>query len=126
VRARGKALGRPRETSYDVELAESLPRVVESVMPSVAQVVLKPASYRHSWGDTPGCSIRRSRGCGESEDGAAVDLLADGGQWIARGIYNRRSRIRVRLYTWSRDESLDEGSGEPTGHSDPTSPGSWL
>jgi 23S rRNA (cytosine1962-C5)-methyltransferase len=41
-------------------------------------------------------------------DGAAVDLVSADGAWIARGIYNSRSHIRVRLYTWSPFEQLDE------------------
>jgi 23S rRNA (cytosine1962-C5)-methyltransferase len=42
-------------------------------------------------------------------DGAVVDLVSDKGKFIARGFYNGKSRIRVRLATWSPDEALDEG-----------------
>ena len=41
-------------------------------------------------------------------DGQVVDLLSDRGKFIARGIYNSRSRIQVRLFTWSFSEELDE------------------
>ena len=41
-------------------------------------------------------------------DGDEVDLLTNKGSWIARGIYNGRSHIRVRLYSWTAHESLDE------------------
>ena len=41
-------------------------------------------------------------------DGQVVDLLSDRGKFIARGIYNSRSRIQVRLFTWSYGEELDE------------------
>src|SRR5439155_341064 len=41
-------------------------------------------------------------------DGQPVDLLNDKGKFIARGLYNSRSRIRVRLYTWSAEEPIDE------------------
>jgi len=41
-------------------------------------------------------------------DGAEVDLLTDKGQWMARGIFNGRSRIRVRLYGWQPDQPLDD------------------
>jgi 23S rRNA (cytosine1962-C5)-methyltransferase len=41
-------------------------------------------------------------------DGEVVDLVSADGSWIARGIYNSRSHIRVRLYTWSRNEPLDD------------------
>src|SRR5207302_3792008 len=39
-------------------------------------------------------------------DGQVVDLLNDKGKFIARGIYNGHSRIRVRLYTWSAEEPI--------------------
>ena len=41
-------------------------------------------------------------------DGGEVDLFSDKGVWIARGIYNSQSRIRVRLYSWTQGEMLDE------------------
>src|SRR5436190_11643906 len=40
-------------------------------------------------------------------DGDVVDLVADDGRFIARGLINSRSRIRVRLYTWEESEPLD-------------------
>ncbi len=40
-------------------------------------------------------------------DGSEVDLLSDKGAWIARGLYNANSRIRVRLYSWKEGESID-------------------
>jgi 23S rRNA (cytosine1962-C5)-methyltransferase len=41
-------------------------------------------------------------------DGKVVDLISDKGKFIARGLYNSRSRITTRLYTWSPEEELDE------------------
>jgi len=41
-------------------------------------------------------------------DGQVVDLVNDKGKFIARGIYNSQSRIRVRLYSWSPLVTLDE------------------
>jgi 23S rRNA (cytosine1962-C5)-methyltransferase len=41
-------------------------------------------------------------------DGQVVDLVGDKGKFIARGFYNGKSRIRVRLYSWSPLEALDE------------------
>ena len=38
---------------------------------------------------------------GEPLDGDVVDVISDKGKFIARGIYNGASRIRVRLYSWS-------------------------
>ena len=40
-------------------------------------------------------------------DGDVVDLTTEHGEFIARGILNSRSRIRIRLYTWREDEPLD-------------------
>jgi len=74
----------------------------------LAQVILKPRKARtflsrHPWVfDT---SIDRVEG--EPADGDPVDLIAEKGRFIARGIYNRRSRIRVRLYGWDAAEPLD-------------------
>ena len=45
---------------------------------------------------------------GTPADGDVVDLLSDKGKFIARGIFNSRSRIRVRLYTWNASEQLDD------------------
>ncbi len=45
---------------------------------------------------------------GRAADGDIVDLEADNKKWIARGIYNSKSRIRVRLYTWDPNQQLDD------------------
>jgi 23S rRNA (cytosine1962-C5)-methyltransferase len=72
-------------------------------------VVLKPRKAqpfyaRHPWVlDT---AIGRVEG--EPADGSEVDLFNDRGQWIARGLYNSHSRIRVRLFSWQPDQRLDE------------------
>jgi 23S rRNA (cytosine1962-C5)-methyltransferase len=44
---------------------------------------------------------------GEPADGAVVDLVSHAGNFIARGLYNSNSKLRVRLYTWSADVALD-------------------
>jgi 23S rRNA (cytosine1962-C5)-methyltransferase len=44
---------------------------------------------------------------GEPADGAVVDLVSHAGNFIARGLYNSRSKLRVRLYTWAEDIALD-------------------
>ncbi|MBX3414495.1 MAG: class I SAM-dependent rRNA methyltransferase [Pirellulales bacterium] len=72
-------------------------------------VVLKPRKAapffgRHPW--VLDSAIARLDGT--PADGDAVDLVTDQGKWIARGLFNSRSRIRVRLYTWDVQESLDE------------------
>ena len=41
--------------------------------------------------------------------GQVVDLCQPDGRWIGRGLYNRLSRIRIRIYEWqSQDRALDE------------------
>jgi 23S rRNA (cytosine1962-C5)-methyltransferase len=40
--------------------------------------------------------------------GATVDLYADTGEWLARGAYNRQSQIAVRIWTWKKDQAVDE------------------
>jgi 23S rRNA (cytosine1962-C5)-methyltransferase len=44
---------------------------------------------------------------GSPEDGAEVDVLSHTGQFVARGLFNSRSKILVRLYSWNPDERLD-------------------
>ncbi|MEX2559829.1 MAG: class I SAM-dependent rRNA methyltransferase, partial [Pirellulales bacterium] len=73
------------------------------------QVVLKPRKARPFHGRHPwvlDSAIERVEG--EPANGDVVDLVSDRGQWLARGVFNGRSRIRVRLYTWTESENLDE------------------
>jgi 23S rRNA (cytosine1962-C5)-methyltransferase len=44
---------------------------------------------------------------GEPADGAEVDLHSHAGNFIARGLFNGQSKIRVRLYSWEPDRPLD-------------------
>jgi 23S rRNA (cytosine1962-C5)-methyltransferase len=75
---------------------------------SLPQVVLKPRRARpffarHPWvfaGAVASVS-------GSPADGAVVDLLSHAGNFVARGIWNGRSKIRVRLYSWSAAVPLD-------------------
>ena len=76
---------------------------------ALAQVVLKPRKSRPFYGRHPwvlDSAVDRVEG--SPADGAVVDLLSDKGKFIARGIFNSRSRIRVRLYTWNPAQMLDE------------------
>lgn len=41
--------------------------------------------------------------------GDTVEVVDAGGRWLARGAYSPDSQIRVRLWTWDPDESVDEG-----------------
>jgi 23S rRNA (cytosine1962-C5)-methyltransferase len=75
----------------------------------VSQVVLKPRKARPFYSRHPwvlDSAIDRVEGA--PADGDVVELLSDKGKFIARGVYNSRSRIRVRLYTWDVAEMLDE------------------
>ena len=91
-------------TSRQATIAWDRPVTVHSA----GQVRLKPKKSRpfygrHPWVlDTAIANVE-----GHPLDGDVVDLLADTGKFIARGVYNSRSRIRVRLYTW-RPEPLDD------------------
>lgn len=44
---------------------------------------------------------------GEPSPGAVVTLHASDGKFIAAGLYNPHSQIRVRLYSWNEGEDLD-------------------
>jgi 23S rRNA (cytosine1962-C5)-methyltransferase len=84
---------------------------------AAARVVLKPRKAlpfygRHPWvRDSAVQRVEPTSAAGEhflDLDGQTVDLVNDKGKFIARGFYNSQSRIRVRLYSWSPMEPLDE------------------
>lgn len=73
------------------------------------RVLLKPRKARPFFGRHPwvlDSAIDRIEG--SPADGDCVDLCSEQGGFIARGIFNSRSRIHVRLYTWNESEPLDE------------------
>ncbi len=75
---------------------------------ATASVILKPRKARPFYGRHPwvlDSAIARVEG--SVADGDAVDLLSDAGKFIARGLYNSKSRIRVRLYTWDNTQALN-------------------
>jgi 23S rRNA (cytosine1962-C5)-methyltransferase len=41
------------------------------------------------------------------QPGEVADVYAADGRWLARGYYNPRSQIRVRLLTWDPEEAID-------------------
>ncbi len=43
----------------------------------------------------------------DASDGDTVDIYDAGEHWLARGYYNARSQIAVRIWTWRRDEAVD-------------------
>jgi 23S rRNA (cytosine1962-C5)-methyltransferase len=84
---------------------------------SVARVVLKPRKAQPFYGRHPWVlasavdRVEPISAAGEhflDLDGQPVDLVNDKGKFIARGFFNSKSRIRVRLLTWSAEEALDE------------------
>ncbi len=73
------------------------------------QVVLKPRKAAPFYGRHPwvlDSAIERVEG--EPTDGDVVDLVSDKGKWVARGVFNSKSRIRVRLYSWDAAEQLND------------------
>lgn len=75
----------------------------------MSQIILKPRKSRPFYGRHPwvlDSAIDRIEG--NPADGDVVDLQCDKGRFIARGIFNSQSRIRVRLYTWQADQPLDD------------------
>jgi 23S rRNA (cytosine1962-C5)-methyltransferase len=45
---------------------------------------------------------------GAPADGDVVDVVSHAGNFVARGLYNSRSKIRVRLYSWDENVPVDE------------------
>ena len=75
---------------------------------AAGQAILKPRKARPFYGRHPwvlDSAIARVEG--SPTDGDVVDLLTDTGKFVARGLFNSQSRIRVRLYTWDNTQALD-------------------
>jgi 23S rRNA (cytosine1962-C5)-methyltransferase len=74
-----------------------------------SQVILKPgreksANNRHPW--IYSGSINRIEG--SPENGDVVDVWNSRARFVARGIYNAKSQIQVRLLTWNPNDLIDE------------------
>jgi len=79
----------------------------------VATVVLKPRRARPFFGRHPwvlDSAVARVEG--SPADGDVVDLVTHDGQFIARGLFNAASRLRVRLYAFDAETRLDAGLWE--------------
>jgi 23S rRNA (cytosine1962-C5)-methyltransferase len=75
----------------------------------VARVILRPRKARPFYGRHPWVlDTAVSRVEGAPADGDVVDLIAENGKFVARGIYNAQSRIRVRLMTWNPVEAIND------------------
>jgi len=73
------------------------------------QVILKSgreksANNRHPW--IYSGSINRVEG--DPSNGDVVDVWNNRARFVARGIYNEKSQIRVRLLTWNPNDLIDE------------------
>ncbi|MBC90230.1 MAG: methyltransferase [Planctomycetaceae bacterium] len=76
---------------------------------SGATVFIKPKRARPFFGRHPwvlDSAILRVDGNPDSGD--VVDVVTHDGNFIARGLWNASSRIRVRLYSFVQDQALDE------------------
>jgi 23S rRNA (cytosine1962-C5)-methyltransferase len=72
------------------------------------RVVLQPRRARPFYGRHPWVYAGAVAAIeGDPADGDVVDLHSHAGDFVARGLYNSHSNIRVRLYTWSADVPLD-------------------
>ena len=76
---------------------------------SLPQVILKPRRAlpffnQHPW--VFAGSIQKVQG--DPQPGAEVAVVSSKSEFIARGLFNPNSNIRVRLYSWDASRSLDE------------------
>lgn len=73
-----------------------------------ARVILHPRRARPFYGRHPWVYAGAIAAVeGAPADGDEVDLVSHTGPFVARGLYNSRSKIRVRLYTWDAGVPLD-------------------
>ena len=78
-------------------------------MADTARVLLharraKPFYARHPWVFAGAVAEIH----GAPADGDEVEVYSHGGTFIARGLFNSQSRIRVRLYSWDFNQPVDE------------------
>jgi 23S rRNA (cytosine1962-C5)-methyltransferase len=64
----------------------------------------QPFLNRHPW--VFAGAIHRVEG--EPADGDEVVVRSDEGHFVARGLFNSQSNIRVRLYSWHEEQPIDE------------------
>jgi len=75
---------------------------------SAGRVILQPRRARPFYGRHPWVYPGAISAVeGDPPDGGEVDLVSHTGNFIARGLYNSHSKIRVRLYRWSPETPLD-------------------
>ena len=77
-------------------------------MPTLPRVVIKPKRARPFFARHPWVFVTSiDRVEGDPQPGDEVVVVSYEGQFIARGLFNHRSAIRVRLYRWD-DAPIDE------------------
>src|SRR6516165_7646115 len=75
----------------------------------VPRVLLKPQRAQPFFGRHPWVFAGAIDAVsGDPADGAEVELRTTAGTFVARGLYNSQSKIRVRLYSWDPDVPLDQ------------------
>lgn len=75
---------------------------------TVPRVVLQPRRARPFYGRHPWVYAGAIAAVeGDPADGAEVDVHSHAGNFVARGLYNSKSKIRVRLYNWAPEQPLD-------------------
>ena len=73
-----------------------------------AKVILHKGKARPFWGRHPWVFKNAIHSIeGNPADGDIIDLFSDTGKFIARGLFNSNSNIRVRLYSWDENISFD-------------------
>ncbi|MFN4261079.1 MAG: class I SAM-dependent rRNA methyltransferase [Gemmataceae bacterium] len=73
-----------------------------------ARVILQPRRARPFFGRHPWVYAGAIAAVeGQPADGDVVDLVSHGDNFVARGLYNSQSKIRVRLYSWEPERDLD-------------------
>ena len=84
----------------DSSLSSGLPTATVALKPKRA----RPFFGRHPWVlDSAVAKVE-----GSPADGDVVDLATHDGHFVARGLWNSRSRIRVRLYAFDAATKLDD------------------
>ena len=91
-------------------MPESSSEAAATVGLPVATVVLKPKRARPFFGRHPWVlDTAVLRLDGTPADGDVVDLATHDGTFVARGLWNASSKLRVRLYAFDAATRLDDG-----------------
>ena len=91
-------------------MPESMSQAAGAAGLPVATVVLKPKRARPFFGRHPWVlDTAVLRVDGTPADGDVVDLATHDGTFVARGLWNASSKLRVRLYAFDAATRLDDG-----------------